>query len=401
MSSSNNSAPHRIKQTICYYLALLALGLITGAVGPALPHLAEQTHSNTQDISFLFVSLALGYLLGSLASGRLIDHVKGSLVIITGLLGMAATVVLIAFTHVLWLLFILAFILGLLQSFVDIGCNLMIVWIYGKDVGPYINGLHLSFGIGTLISPLIIASSLMLGESITSAFVVLSVLSLPAAIGLIKLPNPLKLADPQAPREQYFIKGRVISLIIFIMLFYFVYIGFEAGFGAWLYTYAFETGMATEISAAYLTSIFWAAFTFGRLLGIPAARKLSPIAMILTGLVISLIGISLLSIFSSSQVILWSGTFVYGLGVSTLFPTLLTMASQYMTLSGKITGLFFASASLGGLFFPWLVGQLIGISGPKIMMPSFLVLDLSAILMTGGIFLTGQRLRTSSGNHQG
>lgn len=111
MSSSNSSVPHRIKQTIYYYLALLALGSITGTIGLALPHLAEQTHS--QDINYLFISLALGYLLGSLTSGRLIDYIKGNPVIITCLYGMAVTVVLIALTRDLWLLVILAFMLGL------------------------------------------------------------------------------------------------------------------------------------------------------------------------------------------------------------------------------------------------------------------------------------------------
>lgn len=82
----------------------------------------------------------------------------------------------------------------------------MIVWVYGKGVGSYLNGLHLSFRIGTLISPLIIAASLKLGRAISWGFVVLSILSLPAAIGLIKLPNPANPAGPQSLHEQYFIK---------------------------------------------------------------------------------------------------------------------------------------------------------------------------------------------------
>ena len=59
------------------------------------------------------------------------------------------------------------------------------------------------------------------------------------------------------------------------MLFYFLYIGYEAGFGVWIYTYALKLGLGTEITAAYLTSAFWAAFTFGRFLGIPTARRFS------------------------------------------------------------------------------------------------------------------------------
>jgi FHS family Na+ dependent glucose MFS transporter 1 len=397
MFITNRGASQRIRQTVNYYLALLALGLTTGAIGPALPHLAEQTHSPIQDISYLFVSLALGYLLGSLAGGRLIDRIKGHPVIIAGLVGMAITTALIPLTPDLRLLILLAFMVGLSQSFVDVGGNLMIVWLYGQDVGPFMNGLHLSFGIGTLISPLIIAGSLEFSGSIIWGFLSLAVLSLPAAIGLMKIPNPTSPVNHYSQHKDRSQKSKMVPLVIFIMLFYFLYIGFEGGFGAWLYTYAFERGLATQVTAAYLTSVFWGAFTFGRLLGIPAARKISPGAMIFSGLILSLISIILLSAYPSSTTMLWCGTFGYGLGVSTLFPTLLTLASQYMTLSGTTTSLFFASASAGGMFFPWLVGQLIGIYGLQIMMPALLSIVLSAFFIAAVVLIIGKRLKKHTG----
>ncbi len=398
MLNIKQRSSRRISQTICYYLALLALGLTTGAVGPALPHLAEQTHSPIKDISFLFISLALGYLLGSLAGGRLIDRIKGHPVIIMGLVVMAATIALVPFTPDLRLLIVLAFMIGLSQSFVDIGGNLMVVWVYGQDVGPFMNGLHLSFGIGTLIAPLIIAASLELGGSITWGFIIIALLSLPATVGLIKLPNPPSPVDQRSQNEEQSLKNRVIPLIVFIMLFYFFYIGFEGGYGAWLYTYAFESGLATQVTAAYLTSVFWMAFTFGRLLGIPIARRFSPATIIFSGLIISLISLVVMSIFTTSTAILWCGTFGYGLGVSTLFPTLLTLSSQYMPLSGKTTSLFFASASAGGMFFPWLVGQLIGTYSLQIMMPAFLCIVFMSFFIAAGILLLGRRLKILAGN---
>lgn len=392
MSFSRTTTSQYKKQTFYYYVALLSLGLTTGALGPALPHLAQQTHTPISKISFFFVSLALGYLLGSLAGGRLIDRIKGHPVIISGLVGLAITIALVPLTPDFSLLLILAFMIGLSQSFVDVGGNLMIVWVFGQKVGPYMNGLHLSFGIGTLISPLILAGSLKYYGSIGWGFIGLAIFVLPAVIGLLKLPNPTSPVNPQSLHKDQALKNHLIPLGILIMLFYFVYIGFEGGFGSWLYTYALESGLATQITAAYLTSIFWAAFTFGRFLGIPAAHKFSPGVMIFTGLVISFISIALLSAFPSSTAILWYGTFGYGLGVSILFPTLLTLASQYMTLSGKITSLFFASASAGGMFFPWLIGQLIGTYGLHAMMPAFLYIVLSAFIIAGGILIFGQRL---------
>jgi hypothetical protein len=48
-----------------------------------------------------------------------------------------------------------------------------------------------------------------------------------------------------------------------------------------------------------------------------------------------------------------------------------------MTISGKITGIFLVGTSLGGLFLPWLIGQLFEPLGPAVM-PAALLLDLIA-----------------------
>jgi FHS family Na+ dependent glucose MFS transporter 1 len=179
------------------------------------------------------------------------------------------------------------------------------------------------------------------------------------------------------------------------MLFYFVYVGYEVGFGSWIYTYALEIGLGTEVTAAYLTSAFWAAFTFGRLIGIPAAKRFSSGNLLITGVAICAISLILIWVFPTSAVILWVATCLYGVGMSTLFPTLLTLASQTIPLSGKQTSLFFASASAGGMFFPWLIGQMIDAHGPQLMIPIVFGLVLASALIVAGI-ITIIRRQTGS-----
>lgn len=389
MPESNQTTSQKIKLTACYYLALFALGLTTGAMGPAIPHLAEQTGTHLKEISYILIMLSLGYLLGSLAGGRLIDRIKGHPVIIIGLIVMAITFAIIPMAPELILLAVLAFILGLSQSFIDVGSNLMIVWAHGQNVGSYMNGLHLSFGIGTLVSPLILAASLERTGAIQWGFITLALLSLPSAIWLTKLPSPIVLHPKQ---ESGGLKKHWLPLLILIMLFYLLYVGYEAAFGAWIYTYALNLGLATEITAAFLTSAFWAAFTFGRLLGIPAARRFSPAVMLSTGIILAGLSLTVMWVFPTSAMVLWVTTLFFGLGVSTLFPTLLTLASQSMPLSGKLTSLFFASASVGGMLFPWLIGQLIDAHGALVVTPAILCLVIvSAFVIVGIIGLTRQR----------
>jgi FHS family Na+ dependent glucose MFS transporter 1 len=382
MPDTNRLSKLKIKQTVCYYVALFALGLTTGAIGPAIPHLAKQTGSMLKEISTFLILLSLGYLLGSLAGGRLIDRIKGHPVISIGLVGMAVSFAIIPMSPDLFLLAVLAFILGLSQSFIDVGGNLMIVWVHGQNVGSYMNGLHLSFGVGTLLSPLILAASIGYNGTILWGFIMIALLSLPAALWLPGLSSPVIV---QPNQEEGKLDKQWFPLLLLIMLFYCVYVGFEAGFGAWIYTYALKLGLGNEITAAYLTSAFWAAFTFGRLLGIPAARRFTPASLLYAGVALSAVSLILIWIFPSSSNILWGATCLYGLGISTLFPTLLTLASQSIPLSGKLTSLFFASASAGGMFFPWLVGQLIDMRGAQIMIPMIFALVLASAFIVAGI----------------
>ncbi len=374
-------------------MALFALGLTTGAMGPAIPHLAEQTGTQLKEISYILITLSLGYLLGSLAGGRLIDRIKGHPVIIIGLFVMSISFALIPMSPELILLAVLAFILGMSQSFIDVGANLMIVWAHDQNVGSYMNGLHLSFGIGTLLSPLILAASLEHTGTIQWGFITLSFLSLPAAFWLARLSSP---HVNHLEQESTDLNKRWLPLLIMIMLFYLLYVGYEASFGSWIYTYALNLGLGTEITAAYLTSAFWAAFTFGRFLGIPVARRFSPAAMLSTGILMAALSLTVMWAFPSSATILWVTTFSFGLGVSTLFPTLLTLASQSMPLSGKLTSLFFASASVGGMLFPWLMGQLIDARGARVVTPAILCLVVLSAFVIAGIIGLGRVNKTST-----
>jgi FHS family Na+ dependent glucose MFS transporter 1 len=60
----------------------------------------------------------------------------------------------------LWLLVGLIFLIGIMQSSIDVGENTLMVWLHGNKVAPFMNGLHFSFGIGSFTAPLIIAQSL-------------------------------------------------------------------------------------------------------------------------------------------------------------------------------------------------------------------------------------------------
>ena len=184
-------------QTIGYYIAFVALGFTAMSLGPTLPGLAEHTHSKIAAISFLFTARAVGYLCGSLLSGRLYDRMAAHPVMASALGVMIVAMVTVPILSILWLLALVLFILGMAEATVDVGGNAMLVWVHRDGVGPFMNALHFFFGVGAFISPLIIAQVITFTEDITWAYWILAILVIPALLWLVRLPSPAPIIDAE------------------------------------------------------------------------------------------------------------------------------------------------------------------------------------------------------------
>jgi fucose permease len=215
------------------------------------------------------------------------------------------------------------------------------------------NALHFFFGIGTFFAPIIIAQSVLRSGAISWGFWIIALLMIPTAGWF------LRGTGPGSPDQDSELAGRTNTGVLFlVVIFLFLYVGTEIGFSGWLFTYALEQGLANEITAAYLTSAFWGAFTIGRLLSIPIAAVVRPRWILFSDLVGAAFSLVLILVFVNVQAMLWIGTLSLGLFLASIFPTVFSLAERRMTMTGKVTSWFFVGASAGGMFFPWLMGQL-------------------------------------------
>jgi FHS family Na+ dependent glucose MFS transporter 1 len=142
-----------------------------------------------------------------------------------------------------------------------------------------------------------------------------------------------------------------------MVLCFILYVGGEAGYGAWIYTYAFTLKFGTEVTAAYLTSAFWGSFTLGRLLGIWISTLAKPLTILLLDFAGCILSVGLILLLPQSSIALWTGTVLFGLAQASIFPTFLTLAEERMHITGTIAGLFLVGAGVGGMILPWLIGQ--------------------------------------------
>jgi FHS family Na+ dependent glucose MFS transporter 1 len=355
--------------TAGYFGTFIVLGMAAAALGPTLPALAANTRTSLGLISLLFTAHSLGYLLSAIFGGRLYDRLPGHRVLVAGLLVTAAMLALIPLIPELWLLFVVLLVEGMATGALDIGGNTLLVWVHRDRVGPFMNALHFFFGVGAVLSPIIIAQLVALSGGITWAYWTLALLALPAALWLLPRPSP---TAPTAPEDEP-TGGVKLVLVALVALLLFLYVGAEVGFGGWVYTYALTLGLGTATSAAYLTSAYWGALTLGRLLGIPVAARVRPRRILVGSLLGALLSVGLILLWPGSTVALWAGAVGMGLFTGPIFATVMVLAGRHMTITGQITGGFFVGSSLGGMFLPWLIGQLFVPAGPQVMLVAVLV----------------------------
>ena len=339
--------------TTAYYLAFVLLGLTIAAEGPTLLKLAEHTSSALDEISSIFLFGSLGYLIGSYIGGRLYDRVPGHRFMAGVLVFLGIMIALVPLATSRWMLFSIILILGLAKGALDVGCNTLLLWVHNEAVGPFMNGLHAFFGVGAFIAPLIVAQVLSLTGDIHWVYWFFAIVSCPLGLWIWTLPSPAARAVPIHHERSTFPLLPVLTMVLCFVL----YVGGEAGYGAWIYTYAFSLNFGTEVTAAYLTSAFWGSFTLGRLFGIWVSTRARPMTILLWDLAGCLASVGLILLFPGSATILWVGTVLFGISQASIFPTFLTLAEERMHITGTIAGLFLVGAGVGGMILPWLIGQ--------------------------------------------
>lgn len=384
----------KARQTIGYFAALTAIGFYIASLGPTLPDLARHTSSALAEISVLFSARSFGYLVGSMGGGKLYDKLPGHRILALLMLMTGAMMALAPVISLLWLLAIVLFILGIGEGGIDVGSNILLIWVHGRNVSPYMNGLHFFFGVGAFLSPIIIAQTVLFSGDIKIGYWLLALYALPVAMWFLRTPAPV---PPDQTKDKN-IQDINVFLVAMISLFFFLYVGAEASFGGWIFTYTIEMDIIAQAGAAYLIAAFWGALTLGRLIGIPIASRFRPRTIILSDLIGCLVSVTILILWPESIVLVWIGTIGMGLFLASLFPTMLVLAERRMRLTGGITRWFFVGTGLGGMFLPWLIGQLFVPVGPQVMLWLILFDLLFVLIIAIGIVHQPRRDRITNQN---
>jgi FHS family Na+ dependent glucose MFS transporter 1 len=375
-----------------YYGISAAVGLMAGVLGPVLPQLAGNAHTTLQGVSLVLAMRPAGYMAGTQISGRGLDRMPGHPVLMLGLLLAALSLALVPRMGALGGLALLIFAFGLADGMLDVGVNTLLPWAFGDKAGPYFNGLHFAFGVGALCAPLMVAKSMALGGGMAWAFWGMALAMLPLAAALQFTASPRHKA-PAAETKAGPLDRRALAGLLFVFM---MYGGSETGFAAWIFSYAWKSGLAGELQSNYLTSLFWASLTLGRLLGIGIALRVSLEKIMAVDAAGCALCLGAMLLWPASRPALWMGSLGLGLCMASFFPSLVAYAGRRLSpgghVSGRLTSLFFVASSTGSMLIPWLIGQGFERLGPlcsvAVLFLAVLLMGLTLIPLLRGHFLT-------------
>lgn len=346
-----------------YLAGFVVLGASLTVIGPSLTRLQAQAGVGLGAVSILFTAQALGYLVGSILGGQGYDRGFGHHLFAGSLFVAAASLLFIAWAPTLLLLVVGFVVLGWAAGGIDVGGNTLLVWSRGDDLGPWMNALHLCFGLGALACPLLVAWSLGWLDGLVAATGVIAVV----AVGVGGW--TLLVAGPRPPSVAAHARGEAAPtrLLAAVGVFFVLYVGLEMGFAGWVYTYGETIDLGGAGAAAALTAVFWVSFTAGRAIAIVVARTVAPGVMLGGAAVLTVAAAALLVVAGGAPVPVWIGTALFGLAVSPQFATMIAFAERHMPITGAATSWFIGSAAVGGLVLPWLIGQLFAGVGAQAM----------------------------------
>ena len=350
---SGVDAPELRRPVAAYLLSFFVVGLSLSVLGPALSELRDRAGTDLGGIGVLFVGQACGYIVGSLLAGRLFDRFDGHRVYAASLVSLAVGMVLIPSLDTLPTLFATFVLIGAGAGSVDVGANTLLIWQLGAGVGRSMNILHLCFGIGALMAPLAVHAGLATAGYLATALCVVFaalVLSSPA-------PTP-----PAVGRAEHTDTTR--PMLIVLSAFFFLYVGLEAGFAGWVHTYGEEIELS-DLAATWLTTSFWIGFTIGRALASTLGQRVRPKSLLACACAVTVVAAAVLVVGDGRTAPVWVGAVLMGVATAPQFPAMFTYLERRIRMTGKATAWFVGASGLGGLTFPWLIGQYFDASGAR------------------------------------
>jgi MFS transporter, FHS family, glucose/mannose:H+ symporter len=335
---------------------MFVFGIVMAVLGTlfGLPEMRARLQIDLAQQGNLLVLLYVGILIATLVVGPAIDKI-GTKMILTGSASLVAAGMLgFAFAHSYAASAVPAVLLGWGGGGLNISATALVSDLYDERRGPMLNILGIFYGIGALCIPLL-AASIAAFFSIQLQLICCAGLAVGCALLYLMLRFP-----PAAEAKGFSWRNALqvarypgVLVVAFLL---FCESGNEGSIAGWTSTYAGTAGFPAR-TATFILAAYWAALMLGRFIVAQLLKFMSKEWLVLVSGIGALLGAALL-VANRSTLMFGVGVLVLGFSYAGVFPTVLAIAGDsYKKFAGSVFGFVFGIALLGGMSFPWAVGQ--------------------------------------------
>lgn len=331
--------------------AMALTGVADAITGPMLPALARTFHLSDSQSGFLVFCVFAG-----MASGALLCRGNYARALTSGLFAM-----MIASALFPWIsrpiLFPSAFIFGVCVGVPMTAVSLFAGRNYTEHRAATLTMLNFSWSAGALLAPLL-AARLLAVASWQGVYLVLG-----SAAALLAVASSVAIRDTaETERISAETTGlRNLRLVALFAAFFFLEVGMESTFGAWLTTYVLRTAAVDIAQAAAATAIFWTGFLASRGLSPLLLLRVGPGIVLRTALITALGGSALL-LATHSSLLIYIAILLLGVALAPIFPVALAAFFDRARHTSD-SRFILAFSGFGGSLFPWFVGIISARSG--------------------------------------
>ena len=376
------------------YLAFISLGLPDSLLGSAWPSMYPLLGVPVSYAGILSMIISFGTIVSSLNSDRLTRALGAGRVTAISVGMTAAALFGFSVSTQFWMLCLWAVPYGLGAGSVDAALNNYVALHYESR---HMSWLHCMWGIGTMVSPMVMGRVLAGGGPWTAGYRYIALFQIAlTAVLFLSLPLWQKRTgeaaeDGTAP--QALSLGQVFRLpgAKEVMLCFFCYCALETTAGLWASSYLTLTRGVAADTAASFASLFYIGITAGRAACGFLTLKLSDTQMIRLGQGVLAVGVAALLV-PGPQLLALAGLVLVGVGCAPIYPSIIHATPDHFGAdrSQAVIGIQMASAYVGNLVMPPLFGLLANNITPALF-PFYLL-----VLLVLMVFMHEQLVRKTS-----
>ena len=344
------------------YLAFISLGLPDSLLGSAWPSMYPLLGVPVSYAGILSMIISFGTIVSSLNSDRLTRALGAGRVTAISVGMTAAALFGFSISTQFWMLCLWAVPYGLGAGSVDAALNNYVALHYESR---HMSWLHCMWGIGTMVSPMVMGRVLAGGGPWTAGYRYIALFQIAlTAVLFLSLPLWQKRTDETAEggtAPQALSLGQVFRLLGAkeVMLCFFCYCALETTAGLWASSYLTLTRGVAADTAASFASLFYIGITAGRAACGFLTLKLSDTQMIRLGQGVLAVGVAALLV-PGPQLLALAGLVLVGVGCAPIYPSIIHATPDHFGAdrSQAVIGIQMASAYVGNLVMPPLFGLL-------------------------------------------